>query len=168
MKRFKTSHLVLMIGLVAPIPGYAANFCVKVNGGFGNGGTTFVGKGFAVPAAGACKVWTGYLKTASSVIAHSTGSGCLSSDGIVLTLSILSTDPSFLGSGETASDHIRICPGGSAGCPTGVGVGTDVETFGGCGENRLHDGAAESPGRSRLKTEAYCIRRSRAPQRRVP
>lgn len=131
MKRFKTSHLVLMIGLVAPIPSYAANFCVKVNGGFGNGGTTFVGKGFAVPAAGACKVWTGYLKTASSVIAHSTGSGCLSSDGIVLTLSILSTDPSFLGSGETASDHIRICPGGSAGCPTGVGVGTDVGTFGG-------------------------------------
>ena len=129
--RFKMRHLALMIGLVAPIPSYAANYCIKVNGGFGNGGTTFVGKGFAVPAAGACKVWTGYLKTASSVIAHSTGSGCLSSDGIVLTISILSTDPSFLGSGVAVSDHIRICPGGSTGCPTGVGIGTDAGYFGG-------------------------------------
>ena len=123
-----------------------------MNGGFGNGGTTFVGKGFAVPAAGACKVWTGYLKTASSVIAHSTGSGCLSSDGIVLTLSILSTDPSFLGSGETASDHIRICPGGSAGCPTGVGVGTACGTFGGnAAKTACTTALLDSTGRSRLK-----------------
>jgi hypothetical protein len=131
MIRFKAHHLALIIGLAASVPSYAANYCIKVNGGFGNGGSTFVGKGFAVPAAGACKTWTGYVKTASSVIANSTGSGCLSSNGIVLTLTILSTDPSYLGSGVIASDHIRICPAGSAGCPTGVGIGTDVGTFGG-------------------------------------
>lgn len=129
MMRIKTHHLVLMIGLVAPIPSYAANYCIKVNGGFGNGGSTFVGKGFAVPAAGACKAWTGYVKTASSVIATSTGAGCLSTDGKVLTLTILSTDPGYLGNGVVASDHIRICPGGSTGCPTGVGIGTDVGNY---------------------------------------
>jgi hypothetical protein len=100
-----------------------------VNGGFGNGGTSFVGKGFSVPAAGLCKAWTGYLKTASSVIANSTGSGCVSNDGKVLTLTILSTDPPFLGAGVIAVDHIRLCPGGASGCP--LGGGKDSGTFGG-------------------------------------
>ena len=102
-----------------------------MNGGFGNGGTTFVGKGFAVPAAGACKSVDGVPEDRFFGHRPFNRFSLLSSDGIVLTLSIFSTDPSFLGSGETASDHIRICPGGSAGCPTGVGVGTDVGTFGG-------------------------------------
>ena len=100
MFRFKTSHLLLMVGLIAPIPSYAANFCIKVNGGFGSGGSSFVGKGFALPTAGNCKPWAGYVKTASTVIANSTGAGCLSSDGKVLTLTIISTDPSFLGTGR--------------------------------------------------------------------
>ena len=64
MFRFKTSHLLLMVGLIAPIPSYAANFCIKVNGGFGSGGSSFVGKGFALPTAGNCKPWAGYVKTA--------------------------------------------------------------------------------------------------------
>src|SRR5262245_50030206 len=129
MFRFKKSLLVLTLGMTIPICSNAANFCVKVNGGFGNGGTSFVGKGFAVPAAGLCQEWSRYLKTASSVIANSTGSGCVSNDGKVLTLTILSTDPPFLGSGVIAIDHIRLCPGGASGCP--IGGGQDQGTFGG-------------------------------------
>lgn len=129
MIRFKTSHLLLAVGLIAPIPSYAANLCIRVNGGFGAGGSSFVGKGFAVPGAGACKPWAGYVKTASSVIANSTGAGCLSSDGKVLTLTIISTNPSYLGAGVTATDHIRLCPAGVSGCPIGAGV--DIGTFGG-------------------------------------
>jgi len=121
MFSFKTSHLLLMVGLIAPIPAYAANFCVKVNGGFGAGGSSFVGKGFALPAAGACKAWAGYVKTATSVIANSTGGACLSTSGGVLTLTIISTNPSYLGSGQISVDHLRLCPTGAAGCPIGAG-----------------------------------------------
>ena len=121
MLRFKKSHL-LLLGLIAPICCSAANFCIKVNGGFGNGGTSFVGKGFAVPAAGLCTPWSGITKTASSVIAISSGAGCLSSDGKVLTVSVFSTDPSFFGEGQFGSDQIRLCPAGASGCPIGGGV----------------------------------------------
>jgi hypothetical protein len=129
MFRFNRPLLALAFGMMVPVCSHAADYCVKVNGGFGNGGTSFVGKGFSVPTAGLCKAWAGYLKTASSVIAQSTGSGCVSNDGKVLTLTILSTDPSFLGSGVTAVDHIRLCPGGISGCP--IGGGQDQGTFGG-------------------------------------
>lgn len=98
-----------------------------MSGGFGNGGTSFVGKGFAVPTAGNCKPWSGYLKTSSTVVATSTGVGCLSSDGKVLQVSVLSTDPSFFGSGSYAVDQIRLCPAGVANCP--IGGGQDVGTF---------------------------------------
>jgi len=121
MFRVKTCHLVLMVGLMAPLPSYAANFCVKIGAGFGNGGSSFVGKGFALPGAGACKAWAGYVKTATSVIANSTGAACFSTSGGVLTLTIISTNPSFLGSGQTSTDHIRLCPAGAAGCPIGAG-----------------------------------------------
>jgi hypothetical protein len=121
MFRVKTSHLVLMVGLIAPLPSYAADFCVKIGAGFGNGGSSFVGKGFALPAAGACKAWAGYVKTATSVIANSTGGACLSTNGGVLTLTIISTNPSYLGSGQISVDHIRLCPAGAAGCPIGAG-----------------------------------------------
>ena len=100
-----------------------------MSGGFGNGGTSFVGKGFAVPAAGACKPWAGYLKTGASVIATSTGAGCLSSDGKVLQITLFSTDPSFFGSGQFAVDQIRLCPSGVGSCP--IGGGQDVGYFSG-------------------------------------
>ena len=128
MLRFKTHHLGLILGLIAPICGSAANYCIRVNGGFGNGGTSFIGKGFAVPAAGLCNSWRGFTKTASTVIVHSTGAGCLSSDGKVLTLSILSTSPSWFGVGGLGVDHIQLCPAGVTGCP--FGGGTDQGSFG--------------------------------------
>jgi len=127
MIRFKKPHLMLMLGLMAPLCSNAADFCIAANGGFGYGGSTFVGKGFALPAAGACAPWAGFTKTASTVIAISTGTGCRSSDGKVLEFTISSTDPSYLGSGKIASDHIRLCPKGTTSCP--IGGGSGVGTF---------------------------------------
>ena len=127
MRRFKTPLLCLLLGLLAPVCA-SANFCIRVNGGFGNGGTSFIGKGFTLPAAGLCRPWAGFTKTASTVIANSTGAGCLSSDGKVLTVTVFSTNPSFFGPGGFGSDHIRLCPAGVTGCP--IGGGTDSGSFG--------------------------------------
>ena len=121
MLRFKTSHLCLLLGLMTPVCA-SAHYCIRVNGGFGNGGQSFVGKGFTVPGPGACARWSGYLKAASSVIAISTGTGCRSTNGKVLELTIFSSDPSFFGAGSFSQDHIKLCPGGVTGCPIGGGV----------------------------------------------
>jgi hypothetical protein len=120
----RPSHVMLMLGLIAPLSSNAANFCIATNGGFGNGGSSFVGIGFVLPAAGLCVPWSGLTKTASSVIAIATGTGCRSTDGKVLELTISSTDPAFLGSGVIGSDHIKFCPAGAATCPFGGGTGT--------------------------------------------
>ena len=124
MIRFKPRHAMLMLGLIAPLCSHAADYCIATNGGFGHGGSTFVGKNFVLPAAGLCAPWSGFTKTASSVIAISAGTGCRSSDGKALELTISSTDPSFLGSGVIGSDHIKFCPGGATTCPFGGGTGT--------------------------------------------
>ena len=117
MMRFKTPYIVLVLGLIAPIPTYAANFCVAVSGGFGNGGTSFIAPTFTLPAKNHCAAWSGYTKTASTVIAIANGAGCLASDGKVLTLSIFNTDPLFFGPGDSVSDQIRLCPTAVTGCP---------------------------------------------------
>ena len=67
------------------------DFCVAVNGGFGNGGTTFIGKGFVQPANNTCKPWSGIMKHATTVVGFSTGAGCTSSDGKVLTITLMTT-----------------------------------------------------------------------------
>jgi hypothetical protein len=122
---FKPSHVMLMLGLIAaPLCSNAADYCIATNGGFGHGGSSFIGKGFVLPAAGLCAPWSGFTKTASTVIAISSGTGCRSSDGKVLELTISSTDPSFLGSGTIGSDHIKFCPAGASTCPFGGGTGT--------------------------------------------
>ena len=124
MIRIKASHVMFALGLVAPLCSNAADYCIATNGGFGNGGSTFVGKNFVMPTAGLCVPWSGFTKTASSVIAISTGTACKSSDGKALELTISSTDPAFLGSGTIGSDHIKFCPGGASTCPFGGGTGT--------------------------------------------
>lgn len=73
-----------------------------------HGGTTFIGLGFAVPAEGNCTPWSGFTKTASSVILTTTGTGCLSSDGKALTVSVSNADPSFFGAGQLRADYIRL------------------------------------------------------------
>lgn len=103
------------------------DFCIAVNGGFGSGGTTFVGKGFVAPANGTCRPWSGIMQTATTVVGTSTGSACMSSNGLRLTVTLLTTNPGFLGSGMVASDHIELCPVAQQ-CPV---VQADSGTFGG-------------------------------------
>jgi hypothetical protein len=124
MIRIKASHVMFALGLFAPLCSNAADYCIATNGGFGNGGSSFIGKNFVLPTAGLCVPWSGFTKTASSVIAISTGTACRSTDGKSLELTISSTDPSFLGSGTIGSDHIKFCPGGASTCPYGGGTGT--------------------------------------------
>jgi hypothetical protein len=123
MIRFKRSHVMLMLGLIAPLCANAADYCIATNGGFGKGGSSFIGKNFVLPAAGNCLPWSGFTKTATTVIAISAGTGCRSSDGKVLELTISSTDPAYLGSGVAGTDHIKFCPGGATNCPIGGGFG---------------------------------------------
>lgn len=61
-------------------PGGGA-FCIATGGGFGNGGTTFVGPAFSLPAANKCTSWSGFTKTASTVILNTSGAACLSTSG---------------------------------------------------------------------------------------
>jgi hypothetical protein len=134
MSRFKTHHLLLLVGLIAPIYSSAAvNYCISVNGGFGSGGTSFIAPAFTVPASGKCKPWSGFTKTASTVVLITTGTGCTSSDGKVLTFSVYSTDPSFLGSGQLGSDQIQLCAAGATGCPIS---GQDFGQFGGTAKSQ--------------------------------
>jgi hypothetical protein len=126
---------LLACALAALIAGAAhaaePNYCIAVGGGFGGGGTSFIGRGFAVPAAGNCVPWSGFTKTASTVILMTTGTGCLSTGGKVLTISVSSADPSFLGAGQLGSDYITLCPAGVTGCPIS---GADQGAFGGTAE----------------------------------
>jgi hypothetical protein len=129
MFRFKTPQLFLLLGLIAPVYSYAANYCIAVSGGFGGGGTSFMGINFALPDGGKCKPWSAFTKTASTVILTTTGTGCLSSDGKVLTVSVSSADPAFLGAGQLGSDYIQLCPAGVTSCS--IGAGTDQGAFSG-------------------------------------
>lgn len=128
MSRSKTLHLSLALAAIAPFPASAANFCVAVAGGFGHGGTSFIAPSFSVPAAGICKSWAGFTKTASTVIAFANGTGCLSTNGKVLTLSIFNTDPANFGANKSVSDQIQLCPEGTVNCPI---TGRDQGNFGG-------------------------------------
>lgn len=129
MLRLKTSRLALVLGLIAPVCGYSADFCVAVNGGFSAGGVSFVGKGFTKPAANTCKPWAGWARTGTNVYWTTTGSACMSSNNKVLHLTLLSTNPSWFGAGVVSSDHIKICPTGTSACPVASGVGVDASNF---------------------------------------
>ncbi len=128
MFRFILPCVLLVAGLIAPDRSDAANFCVAVNGGFGNGGTSFIAPTFSLPTHDLCTPWAGITKTASTVVAFSTGTACVSKDGTVLTLSIFNTDPSFFGANTAASDQIQLCVKGKPGCTIS---GQDQGYFGG-------------------------------------
>jgi hypothetical protein len=107
------------------------DFCIAVNGGFGSGGTTFVGKGFGIPANGTCRQWSGIMKTATTVVGTSTGAGCMSNDAKLLTVTLHTTAPEFLGASSPAADHIELCPNlATLGCPAHAGQ-SDRGTFAG-------------------------------------
>ena len=130
MNRFHTltSVATVSLGVVLSGAALAQNFCVAVNGGFGSGGTSYVAPTFTLPVKNNCAAWSGFTKTATTVIAISTGTGCLASDGRVLTLSIFNTDPQFFGEGKAVADQIQLCPKGVTGCPI---TGQDLGNFAG-------------------------------------
>lgn len=104
-----------------------APFCIATAGGFGSGGTTFVGPAFTVPPVNSCTQWSGYTKTASTVILNSSGAACLSSTGKTLTVSVSSADPQFFGT-NPQSDYIQLTRASSTGQFTG---GSDQGAFSG-------------------------------------
>jgi hypothetical protein len=106
-------------------PGGGA-FCIAADGGFGDGGTTFVEPGFTVSAESKCTSWSGFTKTASTVILNTSGAACLSTTGKTLTLSVSSADPSFFT--NPVSDYIQLTRASSTGTFTG---GTDQGEFAG-------------------------------------
>ena len=117
------------LAVLMATPVYATPYCIAVGGGFGNGGTSFVARNFTQPNANSCVPWTGYTKTASTVVLITSGTACLSSDSEVLTVSVVSADPSYLGAGKVAADYIQLCPEGASKCP--IGHGSDVGSFSG-------------------------------------
>jgi hypothetical protein len=126
------SSLVVLSVLLAPIHSFAAEapYCIAVGGGFGGGGTTFVARNFTLPTASKCSPWTGYTKTASTVILVTSGTSCLSSDNDALTVSVTSADPSYIGAGDIVADYIQM----SRGTATDPFSGSDYGYFGGSAE----------------------------------
>jgi hypothetical protein len=119
------SSLMVLSLTLAPIHSFAseAPYCIAVGGGFGNGGTTFVARNFSVPAPSKCNPWSGYTKTASTVILMTSGTSCLSSDDTALTVSVSSADPSFFGVGQIVADYIQLSRGNATEPFTGQDFG---------------------------------------------
>lgn len=129
MFRFKPLYLSLALGLIAaPVSSFAGSFCIAVGGGFGHGGSTFVAPSLTFPAKNGCQPWSGFTKTASTVILATSGDACLSSNGLVMTVSVSSADPLFLGGGKAVWDYIRLTRSSTT---VGFSGGTDVGDFGG-------------------------------------
>ena len=108
----QSSLVVLSLSLSAvhsfAAPAPPAPYCIAVNGGFGGGGTTFVARSFSLPEASKCTPWSGYTKTASTVILTTSGTSCLSTDSKALTVSVSSTDPSYFPVGQLTADYIQL------------------------------------------------------------
>jgi hypothetical protein len=131
--RFKKGHLLLAVGLLAPLQSFAATeapYCIAVNGGWPNGGATFVARNFTLPAACKCTAWTGYTKTAGDVVLTTSGTSCMSSDSKQLTTSVTSQDPWFVPITNPAFDYIQLNRS-DANDPLS---GTDYGYFGGTAE----------------------------------
>ena len=130
---FNQLSTITGVAVLLAAPVYATPYCIAVSGGFGNGGTSFVGRNFTMPSVSSCTPWTGYTKTASSVVLMTSGTACLSNDATVLTVSVSSADPSYFGAGKIVSDYIQLCPKGVAHCP--LGQSSDTGEFSGPAES---------------------------------
>lgn len=105
----------------------STNFCIATAGGFGKGGTTFVAPTFTVPAKNKCTAWSGWTKTASTVILNTSGAACVSSTGKTMTVSVFSVDPAFFGN-TGPTDYITLTRASASGSFTG---GSDQGAFAG-------------------------------------
>ena len=134
------SSIAVLTLMFVPIHSFAttappapAPYCVAVNGGFGNSGysgSTFVARSFSFPEASKCSPWAGYTKTSATVIFTTSGTACLSSDSTALTVSVSSTDPSYLPISQLTADYIQL----SRGNATEPFTGQDFGAFAGSAE----------------------------------
>ena len=123
-KSIAQSSLLVLSILLAPLHSFAAEtYCIAVSGGFGHGGTTFVARNFSMPGESQCTPWSGYTKTASTVILMTSGTSCLSSDSKALTVSVSSTDPSFFPLSQLTADYIQLSRGNATEPFTGEDFG---------------------------------------------
>jgi len=76
-----------------------------------------------------CVTNDGFTKTAGTVVLTTFGAGCLSSNGKVLTLNLVSADPDWFGANNIGKDYIQVCPQGASGCP--FSSGSDQGAFSG-------------------------------------
>jgi hypothetical protein len=91
----------LRVGLVgfaailvfAPGVAEAKNYCIS---GFASSSYVLVGIGFTLPAKGMCKTWTG-LTMQNDLNSPSAGTGCTSSNGTELSLTITTSVPQNAG-----------------------------------------------------------------------
>jgi hypothetical protein len=93
-------------------------------------GTTFVARNFSLPGEGKCTPWSGYTKTADTVILTTSGTSSLSSDSKALTVSVSSADPEDVGPGQLVPDYIQL----SRGDATEPFTGQDTGEFAGSAE----------------------------------
>jgi len=105
----------------------AGSFCISAAGGFGGGGTTYVTPTFTVPAKNKCTAWSGWTKTASTVILNTSGAACVSTSGKTMTVSVFSIDPAFFGT-TAVTDYITLTRASASGTFTG---GSDQGQFAG-------------------------------------
>ncbi len=109
---FKKSHLaVVVLGALAPSSSYAANYCIAVGGGFGSGGETFVGYRLCCSCRGHLLAVVRFTKGFSSVVLLTHGSGCLSSDGKVLSVQPVQRRPVLLRRGRRGERRNPDVPG---------------------------------------------------------
>ena len=90
---FKSAVTILGASVFAlMLPGLSAanDMCLTIN----SSTYVLVGKGFIVPPKGKCRPWTG-LTAQSNTNSPSSGTGCTSSDGSHLNLTITTSFPDF-------------------------------------------------------------------------
>jgi hypothetical protein len=100
---------VATAGLIGSVYADPAPYCIAVNGGFDNGGTTFVARQFEAPGPNKCTPWAGYTKIPATVVLTTGGTACLSDDGNVMTVAVSSINPNWVGS-QDGRDYLQFCP----------------------------------------------------------
>jgi hypothetical protein len=119
---YRTRLLPGIVGLamlfVLPAACFGKDYCLTASGG-----GALVGRGFKVPGKGSCNAWIGFANTMDAN-PPSSGTGCTSSDGTTLNLTITSSEP--LNGGEVFIDSVTL----ALPAQTGSDIETDVSSGG--------------------------------------
>jgi hypothetical protein len=110
--------LGLAILFVLPAACFGKDYCLTASAG-----GALVGRGFKVPGKGSCNAWIGFANT-EDANPPSSGTGCTSSDGTTLNLTITSTAPQ--NAGNVFIDSVTL----ALPAQTGSDIETDVSNGG--------------------------------------